>query len=75
MWFLDKFGHGINSGQLISLFVAANPDSSGYYVVQGNNAANTLSGQFAASPTMSEADANSLLTRMLSILGTTDLAL
>jgi hypothetical protein len=69
MWLYDKFGNGINSRQLLSLYVGTDPGNESYYEVQGNNSANTLSAQFTTTGTLDEAGAADLLTEMLTLLG------
>lgn len=77
MWFKDWNGTPINTGTLLSLYVAANPNDGTYYVVQGNIPDTAAAGGFASpvfatSGTMTEADATVLLGKLALVLGVID---
>lgn len=66
MWMQDKYGHSINSDQLMSLYVY---EDSGSYVVAGNNSVNTIVAEFETVDAMSEAEAIALLASLSAQLG------
>jgi hypothetical protein len=78
VWFLDRFGSGINAGSLVALVVQQLDDSplssgGGEYEVQGLNQFMKVVARFSVDPPMNDGQATDLLNRMLATIGTMDL--